>query len=93
VLARAHGVLFTVAAPWSTIDLSTPDGAAIPIEERARAEVTELAGQKLVADGVGARHPAFDVTPARLVDAVFTERGAFAPAKGELPESLLSRPR
>jgi methylthioribose-1-phosphate isomerase len=93
VLARAHGVLFTVAAPWSTIDLSTPDGAAIPIEERARAEVTELAGQKLVADGIGARHPAFDVTPARLVDAVFTERGAFAPAKGELPESLLSRPR
>jgi methylthioribose-1-phosphate isomerase len=91
VLARAHGVPFTVAAPWSTVDLHCPDGSGIPIEERSAREVTELAGQRLVGEGIGARHPAFDVTPARLVDAVFTERGAFSPAQGELPEGLLTK--
>jgi methylthioribose-1-phosphate isomerase len=90
VLARAHDVPFTVAAPWSTIDLNTPDGAAIPIEERGRDEVARLGETVLIADGIGVRHPAFDVTPARLVDAVFTERGVFSPREGELPERLLS---
>jgi len=89
VLARAHGVPFTVAAPWSTIDLRTPDGRAIPIEERSREEVVRVGDALLVSDGIGVRHPAFDVTPAGLVDAVFTERGVFRPTQGETPEKLL----
>jgi methylthioribose-1-phosphate isomerase len=91
VLAEAHGIPFTVAVPWSTIDLSTPEGKDIPIEERSRDEVTRLGDVQLVADGIGARHPAFDVTPARLIDAIFTERGAFRPKHGETPESLLGK--
>jgi methylthioribose-1-phosphate isomerase len=88
VLARAHGVPFLVAAPWSTVDLHTPDGAAIPIEQRAREEVARIGEVTLVADHIGVRHPAFDVTPARLIDAVITERGIFRPAQGETPELL-----
>jgi methylthioribose-1-phosphate isomerase len=79
-IARAHDVPFYVAAPWSTVDLATPDGAAIPIEERSRDEVARVGDRVLVPEGVGARHPAFDVTPARLVTAIFTERGEVAPA-------------
>jgi methylthioribose-1-phosphate isomerase len=90
VLARAHEVPFTVAAPWSTVDLRTPDGQSIPIEERAREEVARVGDTLLVPDGVNVRHPAFDVTPARLVDAVFTERGVFRPRRGEGPELLVS---
>jgi methylthioribose-1-phosphate isomerase len=78
-LARAHGVPFFVAAPWSTIDLATPDGAAIPIEQRSRDEVTKIGDRVLVREGVGARHPAFDVTPFELVTAIFTERGEYGP--------------
>ncbi|HVY49176.1 MAG TPA: S-methyl-5-thioribose-1-phosphate isomerase, partial [Minicystis sp.] len=78
-LARAHDVPFYVAAPWSTIDLATASGAAIPIEERSRDEVVRIGERVLVPEGVGARHPAFDVTPARLVTAIVTERGVFAP--------------
>jgi methylthioribose-1-phosphate isomerase len=89
VLAQAHGVPFTVAAPWSTVDLSTPDGGGIPIEERSHDEVAMIGDVRLVGEGIGVRHPAFDVTPARLVDAVFTERGVFAPRQGELPAGLL----
>lgn len=89
VLAKEHGVPFTVAAPWSTVDLSCPSGAAIPIEERSRAEVAQVGNTVLVADGIPCRHPAFDVTPARLVTEVFTERGAFAPAQGQTPRDLL----
>jgi methylthioribose-1-phosphate isomerase len=77
-VARAHRVPFYVAAPWSTVDLATPDGAAIPIEERSRDEVARVGDRVLVPDGVGARHPAFDVTPADLVTAIFTERGEAA---------------
>jgi methylthioribose-1-phosphate isomerase len=77
-LARLHDVPFYVAAPWSTVDLTTQDGAAIPIEERSRDEVARLGAVRLLPDGVGARHPAFDVTPARLVTAIITERGAVA---------------
>jgi len=75
VLAREHGLPLYVAAPVSTIDLATPSGAEIPIEERGPAEVTHLAGQALVPEGVPVRHPAFDVTPASLVSAIVTERG------------------
>ena len=91
VLAQAHGVPFVVAAPWSTVDLHTPDGSAIPIEERSRAEVAQVGSTTLVADHIGVRHPAFDVTPARLIDAVVTERGIFRPRLGETPELLLQR--
>ena len=89
VLAHAHGVPFTVAAPWSTVDLSCKSGADIPIEERSRDEVARLGDHVLVLDGIACRHPAFDVTPARLVSEVFTERGAFRPAQGEGPGHLL----
>jgi len=91
VLARAHEVPFTVAAPWSTVDMRTPTGAEIPIEERSRDEVAHIGGVVMVPDGVGCRHPAFDVTPARLVDAVYTERGTFRPARGETPAQLVAR--
>jgi len=80
-VARAHGVPFYVAAPWSTVDLGTPDGGAIPIEERSRDEVARIGDRVLVPEGVGVRHPAFDVTPAALVTAIFTERGEVAPGE------------
>jgi methylthioribose-1-phosphate isomerase len=73
------GVPFVVAAPWSTVDLATPDGSAITIEERDAAEVTSLAGVPTAPAGTRAFNPAFDVTPARLVDAVVTERGVAEP--------------
>ncbi|MAQ17791.1 MAG: S-methyl-5-thioribose-1-phosphate isomerase [Sandaracinus sp.] len=91
VLAKEHGVPFTVAAPWSTVDLTMSDGSGIPIEERPRDEVARVGGTTLVADGIGVRHPAFDVTPGRLVHAVYTERGVFHPAKGEGPSALQSK--
>ncbi len=75
VAARHHGVKFMVAAPTSTIDMHTADGASIPIEERAPSEVLECLGQRITAEGVGAWNPVFDVTPASLVDAIVTERG------------------
>jgi methylthioribose-1-phosphate isomerase len=75
VLAAHHSLPFYVAAPWSTVDLDTPTGAAIPIEERASDEVVTIAGQRIVPAGVPARYPAFDVTPEALVTAIITERG------------------
>ena len=77
--ARAHGIGCYVAAPFSTIDVSTPDGASIPIEERSKDEVWSVAGQRIAALGAGARNPAFDVTPASLVTGLVTERGVLAP--------------
>ena len=88
VLARAHRIPFAVAAPWSTVDLDTPDGDAIPIEERSADEVAIIGGKRVVAKGVRCRHPAFDVTPAKLVSAVYTERGVFRPRQGETPALL-----
>ncbi len=79
VLAGAHGIPFLVAAPTSTIDLETPAGAAIPIEERAAAEVTHAAGRQIAPDGVTVRNPAFDITPARLITAIVTEAGVAHP--------------
>jgi methylthioribose-1-phosphate isomerase len=75
VLAAHHHLPFYVAAPWSTVDLDTPTGAAIPIEERGDDEVLSIAGQRIAPAGVPARYPAFDVTPAELVTAIVTERG------------------
>ncbi len=83
VLAREHSLPFYVAAPLSTIDLKTPDGAAIPIEERGRDEVANFGARPVVPDGVPVRHPAFDVTPARLVTAIITERGVLRPPYAE----------
>jgi methylthioribose-1-phosphate isomerase len=78
--ARAHGVPFYVAAPSSTVDIATPDGAAIPIEERAGEEVAALGGRRTAPAGVPVWNPAFDVTPGGLVTAIITDRGVFAPA-------------
>ena len=74
------GVPFVVAAPMSTIDPDTPTGAAIPVEQRAAHEVAEIAGTRAVPQGSGIINPAFDVTPYRYVDAIFTEQGIFTPA-------------
>lgn len=79
VLAREHAVPFWVAAPFSTVDLATGDGADIPIEERSPAEVTELSGTPVAPPGAAAWNPAFDVTPARLISAIVTERGIARP--------------
>jgi methylthioribose-1-phosphate isomerase len=75
ILAKEHGLPFYVAAPWSTIDLATPTGDFIPIEERPAIEVTHHGGKQLTPIGVGIRNPAFDVTPARYITAIVTERG------------------
>jgi methylthioribose-1-phosphate isomerase len=80
VLAKAHGIPFYVAAPYSTIDLQTKSGADIPIEQRNAQEVTSIHGSHPVApSGVSVYNPAFDVTPAELVSGIITERGVFAP--------------
>jgi methylthioribose-1-phosphate isomerase len=79
VLAREHGIPFYVAAPLSTIDLGTPDGAHIPIEERNAREVTHAGGSQLVPDGALVWNPAFDVTPHPLIAGIITERGIFRP--------------
>ncbi len=79
VLAREHGVPFYVAAPFSTVDRSLPDGSVIPIEERAPSEVTGFGGVCWAPPGVKVRNPAFDVTPARNVTAIITERGVALP--------------
>ena len=77
VLARAHDVPFYVAAPSSTIDMATPSGDAITVEERDATEVTAPLGIQAAPDGVDVLNPAFDVTPAELVSAIITEHGVF----------------
>ncbi|MFQ6111175.1 MAG: S-methyl-5-thioribose-1-phosphate isomerase [Nitrospinota bacterium] len=91
VLANEHGVPFYVAAPLSSFDFEIASGADIPIEERSPEEVTHLRGLPIAPEGVEAIHPAFDVTPARLVDAIISERGIVRPKRGETPEGLLAR--
>ena len=75
VLAKEHGIPFYVAAPFSTVDLDTPDGSQIPIEQRSSQEVTHMAGKQIAPDGVLVENPAFDVTPHQYVSAIITERG------------------
>ena len=75
VLAREHGIPFYVAAPLSTIDLQTPDGSRIPIEERSAREVTHVGGTRIAPAGASIWNPAFDVTPHRLIAGIITERG------------------
>jgi methylthioribose-1-phosphate isomerase len=91
ILAKEHGIPFYCAAPWSTIDLATETGDAIPIEERSATEVTHHGGKQLTPHGVGICNPAFDVTPAKYVTAIFTERGVLrAPYTESLREMELA---
>jgi methylthioribose-1-phosphate isomerase len=83
VLAKEHGIPFYVAAPISTVDLETPDSSKIPIEQRNAREVTHIAGKQMVPDGVEVENPAFDVTPAKYVTAIVTERGIVKAPYGE----------
>ena len=85
VLAKEHGIPFYVAAPWSTVDLETPTGDQIPIEQRPAREVTHMGGRQLTPEGVSIENPAFDVTPHKYVAAIVTERGV---AKAPYGESL-----
>lgn len=89
VLAHEHKVPFYVAAPISTIDRSISSGENIPIEQRSREEVTSFAGKKIAPD-VDAAHPAFDVTPARLIAAIITESGVARPPFDESISKILA---
>jgi methylthioribose-1-phosphate isomerase len=91
ILAKEHGIPFYCAAPWSTIDTATATGDAIPIEERNAIEVTHHGGKQLTPHGVGVCNPAFDVTPAKYVTAIITERGVLrAPYTDALREMELA---
>jgi methylthioribose-1-phosphate isomerase len=91
--ARHHGVRFMVVAPTSTIDLATPSGASIPIEQRPAAEVVAYGDRRVTPEGVVAWNPAFDITPAALIDALVTERGVvLAPDRAKIA-ALLEKPR
>ena len=75
VLAKENSIPFYVAAPFSTIDLETADGSKIPIEQRNPREITHIGDQAVTPEGVQVENPAFDVTPAKYVTAIITERG------------------
>ncbi len=87
MMAKAHGVPFYVAAPLSTIDLATPDGSGIPIEQRNAREVTHVGSIRLTPEGASVWNPAFDVTPGHLVHGIITEKGI---ARADYRESLKS---
>jgi methylthioribose-1-phosphate isomerase len=91
VLAKENNVPFYIAAPVSTFDLSIPDGEHIPIEERPASEVTHLREVRIAPD-VHAAHPAFDVTPARYIAAIFTERGVATPPYTQSLRALANAP-
>ncbi len=93
VLARRHDVPFWVAAPLSTVDLNTPSGTSIPVEERSAEEVTRVAGVPVAPEGTPALNYAFDVTPAELVDALVTEAGVVRPPFGPALRALKERIR
>jgi methylthioribose-1-phosphate isomerase len=88
VLAREHGIPFYVAAPLSTIDFNLEEGSEIPIEERDPAEVKEIGGRCLTVPGIKVKNPAFDVTPAKYISAIITEKGIAQPPYGESLEGL-----
>jgi methylthioribose-1-phosphate isomerase len=92
VLARENGLPFYVAAPVSTIDLATPTGDAIPIEERPADEVTHHGGRRMAPEGISVRNPAFDVTPHRYVTAIVTERGIARPPYAESLARIVALP-
>ena len=91
VLAKEHDIPFYVAAPISTVDLETADGGKIPIEQRHRNEVTHIAGKSIAPEGVGVENPAFDVTPAKYVTAIITERGIARAPYGESLRGLSAK--
>jgi methylthioribose-1-phosphate isomerase len=93
VLAREHGIPFYVAAPWSTVDLATSNGDLIPIEQRAPSEVTHINGRQMTPDGVGIENPAFDVTPAKYVAAIVTERGVLRAPYAESIRTMANETR
>ena len=88
ILAKEHGIPFYVAAPWSTIDRATLTGDDIPIEERSAVEVTHHGGKQLTPHGVGICNPAFDVTPAKYITAIITERGILRAPYAESLEAM-----
>jgi methylthioribose-1-phosphate isomerase len=92
VLARHHQVPFVVVAPVTTIDLQTPDGAAIEVERRPAEEVTSLAGVPVAPAGTAAYNPAFDVTPPALITAIVTERGIAQPVSAGTLRVLVTGP-
>jgi methylthioribose-1-phosphate isomerase len=83
VLAKEHGIPFYVAAPFSSIDMETPDGSKIPIEQRAAREMTHVGATRIAPEGVKVENPAFDVTPNALIAAIITERGVARPPFAE----------
>jgi methylthioribose-1-phosphate isomerase len=93
VLAARHGVPFLVCAPLSSVDPETPDGTAIPIEERKADEVLLVRGQAIAPPGTDAFNPAFDITPAELIGAIVTEEGALRQPFGPAIEAALERSR
>ena len=92
VLAKAHELPFYVAAPSSTFDLSIPDGSAIPIEQRDPREITHGFGRQTAPDGIDVYNPAFDVTPARLIAGIITEKGVISPVTTETIRRVLGAP-
>jgi methylthioribose-1-phosphate isomerase len=92
ILAQAHGIPFYVAAPSSTFDLSIPDGAAIPIEQRDPREVTHGFGRQTAPSGIEVYNPAFDVTPAALITGIITEKGVINPVNEQTIRSALGSP-
>ncbi len=91
VLAKEHNIPFYVAAPWSTIDRATPTGDQIPIEQRSALEVTHSNGKQMTPHGVGIQNPAFDVTPAKYVTGIITERGVLTAPYDESMKAMLAR--
>ena len=91
VLAHAHQIPFYVAAPTSTFDLSLASGDQIPIEQRSSDEITHGFGKQTAPDGIEVYNPAFDVTPARLIKAIITERGIIEPVSSEAIAAMISQ--
>jgi methylthioribose-1-phosphate isomerase len=93
ILAKEHGIPFYVAAPFNTIDPNTPTGDQIPIEQRNPREVTHSNGVQMTPDGVGIENPAFDVTPAKYIAAIITERGVLRAPFTESIAALAQKPQ
>jgi methylthioribose-1-phosphate isomerase len=89
VLAKEHKIPFYVAAPSSTFDFDLPDGRAIPIEERSEKEVTSPFDRVTAPEGMRARNPAFDVTPAALINCIITERGLIKPVNADMVRKVI----
>jgi methylthioribose-1-phosphate isomerase len=90
-MAARHGVPFDVAAPLSSVDLATPDGTAIPIEERPADEVLTVRGERIAPPGTDARNPVVDITPAELISAYVTDEGVLRPPYGPALAAAIER--